>query len=211
MLNKLSSIRKALSCKALRAHSSCNIYISDSANISCDGDSWVKLSRNCHLHLHENANVATSGRYVFGRGCTIIVHKNGNLILGNESWALHDCWIEVGADETISIGDRVTMQLRCSIHGSVLIGDDVLMAPDVFISSGGHSFDKDNYLSIREQDKLYNISKPVVIGSNSWLGIRSWIAPGVCLAEGTITGANSVITKNTENVFSLRGYPSRQN
>jgi len=75
MLNKLSSIRKALSCKALRAHSSCNIYISDSANISCDGDSWVKLSRNCHLHLHENANVATSVDMFLGEVARLLSTK----------------------------------------------------------------------------------------------------------------------------------------
>lgn len=208
ILNKFSRIGKALYPQALRAHPTCNIYISDTAKFSCVGDSYVELGLNSSLYLHDNANVVISGRFVFGRGCTIIIHKNGNLILGNESWALHDCWIEVGADESIIIGDRTTMQLRCSIHGSVKIGDDVLMAPDVFISSGGHTYDKDDSLSIREQDKLFNISKPVVIGSNSWLGIRSWIAPGVSLAQGTITGANSVITKNSEMYSVYAGIPA---
>ena len=194
--------------KYLCADSSCNIFISDSAKVSCNEHGCLQLGINCQLKLHANANVVISGKFAFGRGCTVIVHENGKLILGNDSWALHDCWVEVGAGQTIDIGDRVTMQLRCSIHGLVSIGEDVLMAPDVFISSGGHVFDKDNSMTIREQDKLYHVTRPVVIERNSWLGIRSWIAPGLRLAEGTITGANSVITKNTEAYSVYAGIPA---
>lgn len=210
LVNKLSSIRSRArpQWKFLRADLSCNIYINDRAKASCTGDGLLKLGRNSQLHLHENSNVVISGKFIFGRGCTVIVHKNGKLILGNDSWALHDCWLEVGPGETIDIGDRVTLQLRCSIHGTVSIGEDVLMAPDVFISSGGHNFDKDNSLTIREQDKLYHVTRPVVIERNSWLGIRSWIAPGLHLSEGTITGANSVITKNTEKYSVYAGIPA---
>jgi acetyltransferase-like isoleucine patch superfamily enzyme len=208
--NKLSSIRPQdrPQWKFLRADPSCNIYISNSAKVSCNGDGLLELGINSQLQLHENSSVEISSRFVFGRGCTVIVHKNGKLVLGNDSWALHDCWLEVGPGQTIDIGDRVTIQLRCSIHGSVSIGEDVLMAPDVFISSGGHIFDKDNSLTIREQDKLYHVTRSVVIERNSWLGIRSWIAPGVHLSEGTVTGANSVITKNTEKYSVYAGVPA---
>lgn len=210
LANKLSSIkpRGRPQWKFIRADSSCNVCISDSAKVSCIDDGWIELGINSKLHLHENSNLEVCSRFVFGRGCTVIVHKNGKLILGNDSWALHDCWIEVGPGQTIDIGDRVTLQLRCSIHGSVRIGEDVLIAPDVFISSGGHIFDKDNSLTIREQDKLYNVTQPVIIERNSWLGIRSWIAPGLRLSEGTVTGANSVITKNTEKYSVYAGVPA---
>jgi len=194
--------------RRLRLSSGCQVCVHNSSGFSGALGSSLFLGVGSQLHLHENAQLVVSGNFSFGRNCTVIVHKDGKLVLGRESWALHDCWIEVGPGESVVIGNRVTLQLRCSIHGCVEIGDDTLLAPDCFVSSGGHVFDKDKFMTIREQDRLYPLCRPVVIERNSWLGIRSWIAPGLRLAEGTITGANCVVTKNTAEYSVYAGVPA---
>jgi acetyltransferase-like isoleucine patch superfamily enzyme len=194
--------------RQLRLSSGCKVHADNSSEFQCIAGAALSFGVGSHLRMHENSQLIVSGNFSFGRGCTVIVHKGGKLILGRDSWALHDCWIEVGSGQAIMIGDRVTLQLRCSIHGCVEIGDDTLLAPDCYVSSGGHSFDKDKSMTIRDQDRLYQLSRPVVIERNSWLGIRSWIAPGLRLAEGTITGANSVITKDTSKYSVYAGVPA---
>lgn len=194
--------------RRIRLSSGCQVLTENGSQLQGVSGATLSLGTGSRLQMHENSRLVVSGNFSFGRNCTVIVHKEGNLVLGRDSWALHDCWIEVGPGQTIKFGDRVTLQLRCSIHGCVQIGDDTLLAPDCFISSGSHVFDKDQSLSIREQDCLYQSSRPVVIGQRSWLGIRTWIAPGLILAEGTITGANSVITKNTSENSVYAGVPA---
>jgi len=192
----------------LRLSAGCQVHVDSGSEFHGSAGALLFLGAGSQLQMHENSQLVVSGNFSFGRGCTVIVHKDGKLVLGRDSWALHDCWIEVGPGEIIMIGDRVTLQLRCSIHGFVEIGDDTLLAPDCYVSSGGHAFDKDKSMTIREQDHLYRSSRPVVIGGNSWLGIRSWIAPGLILAEGTITGANCAVTKNTSEYSVYAGVPA---
>ena len=196
--------------RRLRLSSGCLVHADKGSEILWNFGAKLFLGIGSQLQMHENAQLVVSGNFSFGRNCTLIVHKDGKLVLGRDSWALHDCWIEVGPGETIVIGNRVTLQLRCSIHGCVEIGDDTLLAPDCFVSSGGHVFDKDKSMTIREQDRLYALCRPVVIERNSWLGIRSWIAPGLRLAEGTITGANCVVTKNTSEYSVYAGVPAKK-
>lgn len=188
---------------------SCDVDIHPTALIKIVnvGDRLL-IGASSTFSLEAGSRIEAEGSFTFGRNNTIILHENACLQLGADSCALHACWIEVGANQAISIGRRTSLQLRCSLHGEVAIGDDTLLAPDVFISSGGHSFDKSDNLTIREQDRLSNKCLPVKIGSNCWLGIRSWIAPGVTIAEGSITGANSVLVKSTEKYSVYAGVPA---
>lgn len=195
----------------IRCPKSCEIQIRAKASIeSVDPDALLTIGEHSTLVLEEGAKILLESSFSFGRNSTIILHKNSTLSLGADSWALHGCWIEAGSNHLISIGSRTTLQLRCSLHGEVSIGDDTLLAPDVFISSGGHSFDQYDNLTIREQDRLCKKTSPVAVGSNCWLGIRSWIAPGLILADGTITGANCVLTKSTDEYSVYVGVPARK-
>lgn len=190
---------------------SCEIDIHKSALIKCKHmHGMLNVGPNSTVILGPNSKIELEMTFSFGRGTTLILHENATLSLGANSWALHSCWIEVGANQKVDIGRRTTLQLRCGLHGDVTIGDDTLLAPDVFVSSGGHSFDNHDSMTIREQDKVYSRSMPVSIGSNCWLGIRSWVAPGILLADGTILGANSVITKDTESYSVYAGVPARK-
>lgn len=195
----------------LRCSKSCEVKIHEKALIkSVDRHALLMIGDHSTFILEEGAKIFLKGSFSFGRNTTIILRKNSALSLGADSWALHGCWIEAGSNNLISIGSRTTLQLRCSLHGEVAIGDDTLLAPDVFISSGGHSFDQYDNMTIREQDRLCKKSSPVVVGSNCWLGIRSWIAPGLILADGTITGANCVLTKSTDEYSVYVGVPARK-
>ena len=169
------------------------------------------FGRSCCLVLEPRAQLKVNGKVKFEDRCTVIVHSGGRLILEGENWLMSDCWIEVSEGQTTRIGKRSSFQRRCDLHGCIEIGSDCVFAPDVFISSGGHSFDKERSLTIREQDRLYGaIHFPVSVGNSCWIGIRSWIAPGITIGEKSVVGANSVVTKDTGVCSVNAGVPAKK-
>ena len=93
--------------------------------------------------------------------------------------------------------DKVKFGKRCSpgsspfqyIQGTngIELGDNVQLAPGVQIISANH--DHNDY------DKVLP-SKPVKIGSNSWVGSNAVILPGVEIGENVTIGAGSIVTKD---------------
>lgn len=105
----------------------------------------------------------------------------------------------------VSIGDYVTCGGRVFIDGSgsVTIGDNVMLAYGVVITTATHD-------PAAERMNDITISMPVVIGNNVWIGARAIILPGVKLADGTVIGAGSVVTKShTEAGTIIVGNPAK--
>lgn len=72
----------------------------------------------------------------------------------------------------------------------IYIGDNVLIAPNVVITTGTHPV----HPEIRRKQGQYNVS--VRIGNNVWIGASSVILPGVTIGDNTVIGAGSVVTKD---------------
>ena len=172
-----------------------------------------------HVHFERDTLVSLVGVAQFGKGCTvgrfsrILVDQGGTLIVGDNSWINNNCSIETGEGKII-IGARTTLQSYCRVLGDVCIGDDVLMAPNCFMSSGKHMYDYAPKLKIREQDRKYcedhgNYSNPIKIGNDCWLGINSVILPGVTIGEGSVVGANTVVSKDVEPYTVVGGVPAK--
>ncbi|MFV0194100.1 hypothetical protein OBJ93_01335 [Empedobacter falsenii] len=94
----------------------------------------------------------------------------------------------------------------------VKIGNNVLFASKIYISDCSHgSYAGDEYDSnpktIPHNRPLY--SKSVEIKDNVWLGEFVSVLPGVTIGEGTIVGANSVVSKSLPaNVIAV-GSPAK--
>lgn len=54
------------------------------------------------------------------------------------------------------------------------------------------------------------ISRPVVIGPNAWLGANVTVLGGVEVGEGSVIGAGSVLTKSTGKAELWVGVPARK-
>ena len=108
----------------------------------------------------------------------------------------------------IIIGDNVsaTGDLQIWAACQVIIGDNVLLARNVFIADVTHCY-KDVTVPYRDQG-LWQ-SAPVKIGRGSWIGQNTVIQPGVTIGEFAIIGANSVVTKNIPDRTIAVGSPAR--
>jgi acetyltransferase-like isoleucine patch superfamily enzyme len=172
------------------------------------------------LKIDFNAKVDVQGLLIageeisIGRFSNIIIAKNSQVVLGNNIWINDNCHIETMPGQSIYIGSGTTLQSRCQIRGDVKIGQMVLMAPNVFISSGMHMYNYMPELYIREQDQKYlddngqYYSNPIEVGNDCWLGINTVITPGVSINDGCVVGANAVVTKNMPKNVIIGGVPA---
>lgn len=139
----------------------------------------------------------------------IVIHPKGHLIFSENVYIGRN--VEIGSDD-ITIGFDSSIQDRCVLLGSITIGANCILAPNVFISSGGHHFDINPYLLIREQDKIGIKTvphKPVFIEDDCWIGINSVVMPGVTIGKGSVIGAGSIVTKNIPPYSICVGSPSK--
>jgi acetyltransferase-like isoleucine patch superfamily enzyme len=86
------------------------------------------------------------------------------------------------------------------------IGDDVTMAPNVYITDHNHRFD-DPSLPIKQQ---WMTEAPVVVGAGSWLGTGAVILPGAHLGRNTVVAAGAVVRAGDYPDFCvLAGVPAK--
>lgn len=111
-----------------------------------------------------------------------------------------------GSGSQIEIGDRSMIGAN-SLIGScarVVIGDDVLMGPQVLIYTSNHGIDPD--FKIADQPMQ---CAPVEIGNDVWIGARVTILSGVKIHDGAVVGAGAVVTKDVPPYAVVGGVPAR--
>lgn len=123
------------------------------------------------------------GSLNMGRDCRIeMITKynskklNPRLIIGNK----------------VNINDRV--HIGCANY--VEIGDDCLLASNIYISDHNHGVYKGINISdinqrVAERDLDYD--KSVIIGKNVWIGEGVAVLPGAEIGDNSIIGSNAVV------------------
>ena len=127
------------------------------------------------------------------------------------------CRIEaypVNNQKTLFIGKNFQMNdyVHITAMQSVIIGNNVLLASKIYISDcshGSYAGDEDDSSpnEIPKDRKMF--SKPVVIEDNVWLGEFVSVLPGVTIGQGSIVGANSVVSKDLPPYVIAVGSPAK--
>ncbi len=154
-------------------------------------------------------------RFIFdalGRGCRFqgwidIPQHSGRIVLGSEVLIGRSVEFSVPRGGYLSIGDRSSLSRGVLInsHESVKIGENVMIASYVCIFDNNHQFDD---LNILISDQGYT-SKPLTIGSGSWIGAQSVILCGGGMGRNSILGAGAVLNKDMPEDAILGGVPAR--
>lgn len=105
----------------------------------------------------------------------------------------------------IEVGDRFFANFNCVIldAGKVVIGSDVLFAPNVSLYTAGHPIHSEP----RNQGYEYGIG--ITIGDSVWLGGNVVVNPGVHIGCGAVVGSGSVVTKDIPANVVAAGNPCR--
>jgi acetyltransferase-like isoleucine patch superfamily enzyme len=121
------------------------------------------------------------------------------------------CYIGAGVTMQRSFGIRVGKRFavnRGTIldgKGNLSIGDNVLIGPNVVITSAQHSFDRVDIPIIMQVET----KKEVIIGNDVWIGANSVILPGVHIGDRVIIGAGSVVSHDIASHSIAVGAPAR--
>lgn len=127
------------------------------------------------------------------------------------------CRIEAypkGNDKTLFIGENFQMNdyVHITALESVKIGKNVLLASKIYISDcahGSYSGDNNDSNPKTPPNNRPLFSEPVIIEDNVWLGEFVSVLPGVTIGQGTIVGANSVVSKSLPPFVIAVGTPAK--
>lgn len=124
-----------------------------------------------------------------------------------EDFVLADLRPDRGPWPKIVIGDACTILYRfqCNAAESVVIGRNVLIAGNVFISDSDHVLEPG--VPITRSNKYR--TRPVRIEDNCWLGQNAVILKGVIVGHDSIVGANTVVTRDVPPLSVVAGNPAR--
>jgi acetyltransferase-like isoleucine patch superfamily enzyme len=107
----------------------------------------------------------------------------------------------------VTIGNRVLIGKGSGIvgHHTVVIGDDVFTGHHVYITDANHGYE-DRSLPIGRQ---FAPTRPVHVGSGSWLGHGTVVLPGADIGRNVVVGAGSVVTGALPDFSVAVGNPAR--
>ncbi len=113
----------------------------------------------------------------------------------------------------IHLADNSFINMNCTLldTGSIVIGENTVIGPDVKIYTAIHALDgserfwmePDGTAAIKTQ------TAPVKIGSFTWIGGGSIILPGVTIGDNVVIGAGSIVTKSIPDNAIAYGNPCK--
>lgn len=153
-----------------------------------------------------------------GSGCVLaersriraIQGKTGQaaeVILGEKS-VLKENALLLATSGQIRIGSRSAVGRGSELvanGGKILMGDDVRIAANCFLSTANHRFD-DPSRTIASQGVVV---RDIVIENDVWIGFGACVLPGVTVGRGSVIGAGAVVTKDVPSGTIVGGVPAR--
>lgn len=150
--------------------------------------------------------------------CTNKTGSKDNIQIGSN--CMIRCQIIALGSGKISIGDNtyIGVNSRLGAIQNITVGNNVI------ISSQVHILDNNNHPTSPEQrlqmtksadffGELWSWTQsehaPINIHDNVWIGERCTILKGVTIGQGSIIGANSVVTHNIPNYVIAAGNPAK--
>jgi acetyltransferase-like isoleucine patch superfamily enzyme len=95
---------------------------------------------------------------------------------------------------------RVNRDCRLDVRGSLQIGENVSISPEVTILTASHGVN----------DPLFRVEvRPVVVDDHVWIGTRAMIMPGVTLGRGSVVAAGAVVTRSVPPLTVVAGVPAK--
>lgn len=114
--------------------------------------------------------------------------------------------IEKGAifGPDIVIGNESGIGINCELSGPVVIGDEVMMGPEVVVYTQNHKHN----LGTPFGKQGYDI-KPVEIGNNVWIGRRAMFMPGSKIGNNVVVAAGAIVSGEFPSNVIIGGVPAK--
>lgn len=126
-------------------------------------------------------------------------------ILSEEIATLHlDCFWAQEMENFMWGGTFINYDCWFDLADDIFIGENCNIAMNVHFVNATHEMGDKTRRAGR------GITKPINIGSGSWIGADSIIMPGVCIGTGCIIGAGSLVLHDTDDNSIYIGRPAQK-
>lgn len=162
---------------------------------------WMLRALLYKLTFKRIGNLTYIGKPIFTEG-------RKNIAIGKRVRIYPGIRLETIDGGQISIGNNVAIEQNVqivSMKNKLVIGDDVTIAGNTFISNVNHNY-ADVHHSVMDQG--YTVKK-TIIGKSCFIGYGTVILPGTELGNHCIVGSNSVLTGQYADYSLIVGAPGR--
>lgn len=158
-----------------------------------------------------------SGSYV-SRSCSFQgegerrIYIGDNTIIG--SHCILGCWQHYRKEThepIIEIGNNCFISAFCQLSAvqRLKIGNDVIIGHFVYISDNNHGEATLESMKLPPVKRPLASKGPVIIEDRVWIGDKVSILTGVTIGEGSIIGANAVVTHDVPPYSVVGGVPAK--
>lgn len=153
----------------------------------------VKMSNTIALD-NGKGNVICVGSGTVMNDLTIKIWGNNNKIVIGEKCRIKGLHVWIEDDNNIvTIGDGTTF------HGDSCFdcaeGKNITIGKDCMFSSGVNLKTTDSHSIIDTDGNRVNVGKDITVGNHVWLGHNTYLLKGSSIADNSVIGACSVVTK----------------
>jgi acetyltransferase-like isoleucine patch superfamily enzyme len=162
---------------------------------------WNRLSAFAALRARCAYEVPTSTVVM----SPVNIYGSGRIRLG-EGLLLYPClYMETHGDGEIVIGDGAVLSTGVHLvsYAGLFIGRGSMIGEYTSIRDANHT--RAEGMSLRESD---HTAKPIVIGSEVWIGRGVTVLGGVTIGDRAIVGANAVVTRDVPADTVVAGVPA---
>lgn len=168
------------------------------------GSQFKYFGRRTKLEI---AGKVSIGKNVYiGDDVTLIVESGASLIIGDNSFIGESCYIKCFGGK-IEIGYDVSINSKSFLNGcgGLKIGNNTRIGTQSIMIASNHKFDDPDIL-VKDQITKQGIS----IGENIWFGARVTVLDGVTIANNSVIGACSLVSKNITEAGVYVGIPAKK-
>jgi acetyltransferase-like isoleucine patch superfamily enzyme len=170
-----------------------------------------RLGRKCfiekNIRFFNPARLLLGDRVFLGEGSFFDIGSGPSAIMiGSDSHISRAVTIRTQLGK-VAIGEKINVGSNSFIYGygDIEIGDNTLIANQVEIISGTHTFD-DLSRPMRFQGRT---PSRIVIGEDVWIGTHAIILGGVKIGRGAVIGAGAVVHRDIQEYAVAVGVPAR--
>lgn len=164
-------------------------------------EGWRRVSAFAALRAHLSLPVPTS-TVVLG---WVYVYGTGRVRCGEGLLIYPDQHMETHGEGEIVLGDRVVISSGTHLvaYAGIYIGQGSMIGEYTSIRDANHTREVGRTL----RDSVHD-AKPIVIGSEVWIGRGAVILGGVTIGDGATVGANAVVTRDVAPGATVAGVPA---
>lgn len=142
-------------------------------------------------------------------GDQLVILGFSSIHIGEGTSVMSNSYLYAHDGGSLEIGSRCSFNhnvLLGASGGEIIIGNDVLIGPNVVLRAADHEF-RDIAVPIRSQGHRRG---KIVIGDNVWLAANVVVTSNVTIGSGCVVGAGSIVTHDLPPMSVCVGNPARQ-